>query len=140
MARRIVEIDSDMDIDAPTAPIQTPAIPDASPSNLGSDVANSGIYWNGDVADGGGNVLGGGVLGGGVLTQTTGTYAQVNQNDLIWGTAGNDFIHGGYGDDTIVGFEGKDSLFGDAGADFINGGTGDDWLDGGTESDTLYGM
>lgn len=143
MARRVQEIESDMETDAPTAPapivhVQSPVVA-APPPILGGDAVNGGIYWSGGIVNGGGNVFGGGVLGGGVLAQTTGTYAQVNQNDTFNGTAGDDFFHGGYGDDMIFGFAGKDSLHGDAGADFIAGGMGDDWIDGGTEADILFG-
>lgn len=135
MARRVQDIDSDIDSDAPsepTAPVvqaETPIATADPPPVTAGNVLGGGVFTTG----------GGGTYGGGILSQNTGTYAPVNENDTFNGTAGDDVFHGGNGEDLIFGFAGKDALFGDAGADFIAGGLGDDWIDGGSEADILFG-
>lgn len=55
-------------------------------------------------------------------------YAELADNDTIYGGAGNDFIDGG---------EGADSIYGEAGNDTLIGGPGADRLDGGADIDTV---
>jgi len=59
--------------------------------------------------------------------------------DKITGTSGVDAIHGNSGDDIIQGNGGNDTIYGDAGNDTIDGGAGDDWISGGAGNDTLTG-
>lgn len=138
MARRIIETDEDYEIpgdtyDEPAPPPPPPAAEPDMPASeppvlVGETATTTGTYSTG-----------GGVFGGGILAPTTGTYAQVNEDDTLIGGSNDDVFHAGNGNDTIFGLGGRDSLHGEAGNDTIFGGAENDWIDGGLHADTLHG-
>jgi Ca2+-binding RTX toxin-like protein len=140
MARHSFDIDDNFDIPVddmpPPAPPEPPA-PEPGIPPVGG-VTGGGIFTTGGGVLSTGGGIGGGAAGGVVVT-TTGTNAQVNENDVLVGGEGADSFHAGNGQDTIFGNGGMDSLHGEAGNDIIFGGTGNDWIDGGADADTLHG-
>jgi Ca2+-binding RTX toxin-like protein len=60
-------------------------------------------------------------------------------NDVMRGLAGDDVIFGGAGNDSISGDAGRDLIFGGIGNDHINGNAGDDILHGDAGNDSLWG-
>lgn len=139
MARRIIETDEDYEIPGDTyeepAPPPPPPAPEPDETADETPVLDGGIFTN----TGGTYGTGGGTVGGGIFSPTTGSYAQVNEDDLLVGTDGADQFHAGNGQDLIFGNGGADSLYGDGGNDTIFGGAQNDWIDGGAHDDTLHG-
>ena len=137
MARRIIETDEDYEIPGDTYE-ETPPLPPPAPTP--DDTAAATPIFGGTYTTTGGTYsTGGGVFGGGIFSPTTGTYAQVNENETLIGGSNADQFHGGNGNDVIFGLGGADSLHGDAGDDTIFGGAQNDWIDGGLHDDTLHG-
>ena len=66
--------------------------------------------------------------------------SDVDDADIITGTASANLLRGGVGNDQISGLAGNDDMFGGAGVDIMFGGAGDDALRGGGGDDMLYGQ
>jgi Ca2+-binding RTX toxin-like protein len=142
MARR-ASFDLDADTfeteSAPFAPraVEAPAAPAAEIAPIGT--ASTGGIFNAGSA---------GSIADQVMAPGGGVYAQVSQDDTIFGTEsaetidaglGDDFVYAAGGDDTVYGGSGHDTLLGGNGNDTLDGGDGADWLLGEAGNDTLYG-
>lgn len=143
---------NDIDSDAfDTEPASVAARPVPAPTILAAEPAPEAMASSGYVAGGGlFNAGGAGSIADQVMAPGWGggVYAQVSQNDTIFGTdsaetidagLGDDFVSAAGGDDTVYGGSGHDTLMGGNGNDTIDGGDGADWLLGEAGHDTLYG-
>jgi Ca2+-binding RTX toxin-like protein len=138
-----IDIDADAFETEPVAvrPAHAPAAVAAEPAPMAApsgDVVTGGLF----------NAGAAGSIADQVTAPGGGVYAQVSQNDTIFGSdnaetidagLGEDFVSAGGGDDTVYGGSGHDTLLGGSGHDTIDGGDGADWLLGEAGNDTLFG-
>lgn len=143
MARRVIEIDTDLLAEVPEArPVLRPAAPIANGGETATPDAPAALN---PALDGIQVDLGGGVYApvvpNLVIHGTAGNdyLAGGAGNDVMRGLAGDDFITGGLGNDSISGDAGRDMVFGGDGNDQINGNDGDDLLRGNSGNDSIWG-